>query len=192
MNNKKVKLISIIVFIIANTACCALSFVKGDANVLRIIGSYVAFLAVAVLLWKFPISVQICTLAFVLLASSLGSVLCLYAKLNFFDKIVHYLSGIVLSFAGFYIAKALLNKKQITDNGDFAKNTVAFLFSCSCAAFWEIYEFSVDNLLGMESQGNNQNTMGDIIAGVLGAVTYLIVYVVVRKIKFKNKHKRLQ
>ena len=192
MNNKKIKLISIFIFLIANTVCCALSVINGDANLLRIIGSYVAFAAVSILLWRFPLSVQISFLTFVLLASSLGSVLCLYAKLNFFDKIVHYLSGIVLAFAGFYIAKILLNKREIADNGDFFKNTIAFLFSCSCAAFWEIYEFTVDNLLGMESQGNNQNTMGDIIAGVLGAVTYLIVYVVVRRIKFKNKHKRLQ
>jgi uncharacterized membrane protein YjdF len=93
----------------------------------------------------------------------------------------------VLSFAGFYIAKALLNKKQIADNGNFAKNTIAVLFSCSCAAFWEIYEFTVDNLLGMESQGGNTNTMGDIVAGVLGAWSYLVLYTVINKKNILNK-----
>jgi uncharacterized membrane protein YjdF len=154
---------------------------------LRIIGSYVAFAAVSILLWRFPLSVQISFLTFVLLASSLGSVLEFYAVFNYFDKFVHYLSGIVLAFAGFYIAKILLNKREIADNGDFLKNTIAFLFSCSCAAFWEIYEFTVDNLLGMESQGNNQNTMGDIVAGVLGAVTYLALYIVINRKKICNK-----
>lgn len=187
MNNKKLRLISIFLFLVANTACCAASVINGDMNLLRIIGSFVAFAAVSVLLWKLPPSVQISFLTFVFLASSLGSVLCLYAKIDFFDKIVHYLSGIVLGYAGLYIAKTLLHKWGVADNGDFVKNTIAFLFSCSCAAFWEIYEFTVDNLLGMESQGDNRNTMGDIVAGVLGAATYLVLYVAINK---KNKKKQ--
>ncbi len=187
MNNKTVKFISIIVSLAVNTVCCAVSVIYGDANAFRIIGSYIAFLAVAVLLWKFPNLVQISCLSFVFLASSLGSVIGLYAKIAFFDKAVHYLSGVVLGLAGYYIAKAFMQKKQISDNGDFVKQTVAFLFSCSCAAFWEIYEFTVDNVLGMQSQGDNRNTMGDIVAGVLGAVTYLLLCFVVGKIKLKKK-----
>ena len=187
MNNKSLKLIWIIAFLVANTVCCGISLLSGDANVFRIVGSYVAFLAVSVLLWRFPTFVQATCLAFVFLASPLGSVLGFYARFNYFDKFVHYLSGIVLAFLGFYIAKALLDKKQISDNGNFLKNTIAFLFSCSCAAFWEIYEFTVDNVLKMQSQGDNSNTMGDIVAGVLGAATYLVLYFIINKKNIKKQ-----
>ncbi len=185
MNNKKYKILVLCVALALNTACCVVSATFGEINIFRIVGSYVAFAAVGLLLWKFPMSVQILFLGFTLLASPLGSVLGLYASVPFYDKFVHYLSGIVLGLAGFYIAKKMLHKKQITDNDDFVKLTVAFLFSCSCAAFWEIYEFTVDNVLGMESQGNNANTMGDIVAGILGAVTFTVCKLITLKIKKK-------
>lgn len=173
-----------VVALIVNTACCVLSFANNDGNVFRIIGSYVAFVAVAVLTLKLPLWVCAFAHIFVFFASSLGSVLCLYATIGFYDRIVHYLSGIVLGFAGFYVCELIFKAKHITDNGDFAKTLFAFLFSCACAAVWEIYEFTVDNVLGMQSQGDNFNTMGDIVAGVLGAVTYVLIVMLMNR---KNK-----
>ncbi len=186
MSCKKRKVLFFVASILVNTVCCAASLMLKDFNLLRIIGSYLAFFVVFLVTFKMPVTVQISAYLFCLFASSLGSVLGLYGTLYFYDKIVHYISGIVLSYLGFNLGERTLYKRQIKDNGVFLKNLFAFFFSCSCAAFWEIYEFSVDNIFGMQSQGDNSNTMGDIIAGVLGALTFALITVIVKKLK-KNK-----
>ncbi len=180
--SKNKHLLVLFAVLILNTACVVAAVCMGEANVFRIVGSYVAFLTVAVLSVKLPLSVGVSAHIFVFLASSLGSVLGLYATIDVYDRIVHYLSGIMLGFAGFYICKYIFEVKNITESKNFAKELFAFLFSSACAGFWEIYEFTVDNLLGMQSQGDNFNTMGDIVAGVLGALTYIILRVVIKKL----------
>lgn len=176
MNKNVLRLITVVSALVINTLCCIYAYMSGiEDNALRFAGSYAAFAIVSVLTWRFPLKLSLLSLIFVFLASSLGSVLNLYATVGIYDRVVHYLSGVILAFAGYYVCELLFKAKEIKDNGDFAKDLFALLFSCACAGFWEIYEFTVDMLLDMGSQGDNFNTMGDIVAGVLGAFTYLLI-----------------
>ena len=54
-------------------------------------------------------------------------------------------------------------------------------FSIAGAGIWEIYEFTADNLLGINMQGDNTNTMGDIISGTLGALTWFGIRTLMHK-----------
>ncbi len=182
MNNKKIKILIMAVCLVVNAVCCAVSCFYANANVLRIIGSFVAFLAVFVVTFKMPVWVFALSCLFAIIASSLGTLLGFYVTVNFYDKIVHYISGVILSIVGFFACEFVFNKRKINIDY-FSKNLIAFLFSCSCAAFWEIYEFTVDAVFKMSTQGNNSNTMGDIVAGILGAVTFAVSAVLIKKLK---------
>ena len=49
---------------------------------------------------------------------------------------------------------------------------ICAITSFAAAGFWEIYEFTMDQLAGTNMQGNNLNTMGDIVSGFLGGLVY--------------------
>ena len=86
------------------------------------------------------------------------------------------LSGILLAQAGIVIISYIFRKRKATQD-NLLKLLFAFFFSCACAGFWEIYEFTADTALGLNMQGGNSNTMGDIISGVLGALVYSVFYI---------------
>ena len=112
----------------------------------------------------------------------MGSVINLYKYIGFYDRFVHYLSGILLAEAGMIIISFIFEKRIIKKRYTCHAGIFIFFFSSACAGFWEIYEFTADNILNINMQGSNLNTMGDIVSGVLGAVTYLILSVLCRRL----------
>ena len=106
----------------------------------------------------------------------------LYKTLGFYDRFVHFLSGILLADAGMIIVSYLFRKCDLKSNM-LIKIPFAFFFSSACAGFWEIYEFTADTFINANMQGGNTNTMGDIVSGVLGAAAYSIISVIVYKKK---------
>ena len=106
----------------------------------------------------------------------------LYKYLGFYDRLVHYLSGVILAEAGMILISRIFKKRGLKDDAA-VKLIFAFFFSAACAGFWEIYEFTADSLLHIDMQGSNLNTMGDIVSGVLGALTYTAVVSISKNIK---------
>lgn len=174
--------------LIANVLCtvsvCTFDI---ETTTLKIIGSFAAVIIVCAVAWLFPLCVYCPALIFVFFAASLGSCVNLYWHVRHYDRFVHYLSGILLAYAGYVVCEYLFKKRDI--NGDsLIKNLFAFLLSSSCAAFWEIYEFTADNIIKANMQGSNNNTMGDIVSGVLGAATFFAVSMLISKSKHgKNR-----
>ncbi len=170
---KKRKLFSLLAVLLANVICTVLVLtVPIETTNLKIYGSFAAIILVAAVTWRFPMRFYLLSMGFVFLASTLGSCLNLYRHLGFYDLFVHYLSGIVLAEGGMIIAQAL-SKKYPTHQQ--MQVILATLFSCTGAAAWEIYEFCADLLANAQMQASKENTMGDIICGVLGALTYLLI-----------------
>ena len=60
----------------------------------------------------------------------------------------------------------------------FAEATFAFFFSSAFAGIWEIFEFTADRLAGGDMQRGMVDTVTDIIAGNLGALTYFLIFTV--------------
>lgn len=157
-----------------------------DTTSVKIIGSFISIIVVSLAAWKFPIKFYVSAIIFHFFAASLGSVINLYKYIGFYDKLVHYLSGIILAEGGMIIISCIFKKRKIT-NDNLVKILFSFFFSASCAGLWEIYEFTADQLIKTNMQGGNSNTMGDIISGVLGAITFSIF--ILFKTKIKNSKK---
>lgn len=183
----KVKIVISAISIVITFICTAIALmIPLKTTNMKIIGAFASIFLISIVTWKFPKRFYIIAILFHFFAASLGSVINLYRYLEFYDKIVHYLSGIILAEAGMIIMTYIF-KKHSLKNDNILKLLFAFFFSAACAGFWEIYEFTADNLLNINMQGGNSNTMGDIISGVLGALTYSsIMHAVYKRKSSKN------
>lgn len=174
-SSNKIRIITSLAVLLLNCICTAcVYFVPIESTLLKIVGSFASIIIVSAVVWKFPIRFYVTTLIFVLFASPLGSCLNLYRHVEFYDLFVHFLSGILLFDGGRLIIEYINSKHQHSQDG-FTVGLFAFFFSCSCAAFWEIFEYLCDVLINAEMQGSKSNTMGDIIAGVLGAAVGALI-----------------
>ena len=97
------------------------------------------------------------------------------------DHLVHFLGGAAIAFFLFCcvrIARELLGVlRQVTPY------LLAFALACTVAVLWEIAEFFSDQLLGTRLQHDLPETMGDLIAGLLGAASSLTLILVLRKMR---------
>ncbi len=188
-NERSCRIIASISVLMICVVCALIThFVDFGTTPIQIFGAFAAVIAVSVVTWKFPLRFSIAALIFTVFAAPMGSVINLYQLVPFYDRAVHYLSGILLAEGGMIIVEYIFKKCYVPTHKTLIL-LFSFLFSCACAGFWEIYEFCADTFLGADCQGDNTNTMGDIVSGVLGAVTYLIVGAVNIRIKEKNKNK---
>ena len=84
--------------------CTILSvFTSIETTSVKIIGSFVSVVIVSAVTWKFPKRFFVLAILFDIFAAALGSVINLYKYIGFYDRFVHYLSGILLAEAGMII-----------------------------------------------------------------------------------------
>ncbi len=121
---------------------------------------------------------------FVFFSMFLGKLCQFYSLVPHWDKYLHLASGLLLVPVGYALYMKLDGGRQHIGL------TLLFclFFSAACAGLWEIYEFTVDNLLHLHSQnGSLTDTMGDIIMGTLGALLFtgvLWIHLCKRKLWF--------
>lgn len=189
-NDTKYRIAASLIILVLTAVCAAITTVVPiETTSVKIIGSFAAVAVISIVTWKFPLYFYVSALIFDVFAAVLGSVINLYKSIGFYDRFVHYLSGILLGQAGLLIIE-YLTKRCRGEKNQRLSMIFAFFFSSACAGFWEIYEFTADALLGINMQGGNSNTMGDIVSGVLGAFTYFVIgYVFWKNKKEKNKNK---
>ena len=128
---------------------------------------------------------------FTVMAMFFGEILGFYERFVWWDTMLHFSSGIMLSFVGLSLFNSL---SKINSDSVQYKSTVAIvfavLFAITCGAIWEIIEFTGDSLLGMNMQRWQSvtkivmvdegitnlsnpgliNTMKDIICDVVGSL----------------------
>ena len=111
---------------------------------------------------------------FIFIAHFLGVIVDLYTKVYWFDKFVHFLSGILSSIAAIYIIINSSKRNNIFN--------IVFIvsFSMLVASCWEIFEYIVSQLFNTDPQRVNitgiSDTMGDIIVAFLGSILVSIYY----------------
>ncbi len=186
-SERKKRIVVFLLILVLVTVCAILGNYYGmDPPLLSMIGGYLAVFAVLIITWKMPFSFSVHCMIFLVFAVGLGTLLNFYRTVDAYDKVVHFLSGVLLAEAGLIIGKYLLAKSNI-----FSPRNIlvifAILFSCMAAGLWEIYEFTSDQVLGTKLQGQNSNTMGDIVSGFLGAILGGVFYFVFGKIKQRKK-----
>jgi uncharacterized membrane protein YjdF len=127
----------------------------------------------------------------------LGEVRNYYFRVPHWDTILHIFSSIALGALGFSIVSLLNKSESITFSlspGFVA--LFAFCFAISLGVIWEIYEFTVDYFLGLNTQKHTLesgvpligqeallDTMKDLIVNAVGALTIAIIGYVSLKYK---------
>jgi uncharacterized membrane protein YjdF len=128
-------------------------------------------------------------LIFIFMAIFLAEILNFYSRIPIFDKILHSSSGVMLFFVGQALYEHIHNlSKNPMDT------TVMILFSMffaiAMAGSWEIFEFSMDRLMGYHLQNDSLfDTMGDIICGTSTATITALISSILLRVKKANMHK---
>ncbi len=144
--------------------------------------SALASFATAILIQKKFIFLKKATfnlcIAFILMSVFAGTVLGFYELIPWWDKLLHFLSGLLFAQIGKEI--------YIFYGGNKKNNRLYILFSISfafgVAGLWEIWEFTGDNILKTNAQGGSlTDTMLDIIFGCVGAPLLFIYTLLFRK-----------
>lgn len=148
------------------------------------LNAFTAFLAFAItylppLLKKrwgeyMPISLQFVIILFVFLSMFFGEIHGFYEKFWWWDKLLHISSGILLGIIGFILAFMLNDHETIRLHmSPFFVCSFAVMFAISMDVVWEIFEFSMDELLGFDMQVRDTgvvDTMWDLIVDTIGAI----------------------
>lgn len=153
-----------------------------------VLGAYLSIIIISAVLFKFSQRLYTMALIFDIFAAVMGSVAGLYGKIPFYDRIVHFISGVILADLGYFLISYLFKKYNVKPIPVIC-NLFSALFSFACAGIWEIYEFSADLFIKTSMQGSNLDTMGDIVAGVLGGILYIIIIFISGKVSSISKKK---
>ena len=162
------------IMVAAVSLCLMILFriLEPAAETMDVIGMILAVIAVALVLFRFSMTIYLPALIFVVLAGA-GSIYLMYDKLPGWDRFVHYFSGVVLGAIGYTAMEKLMKWRNLPED-PVILILAGFMFTGMCAGAWEIGEFSADQFLGMGVQHGNTDTMGDIVCGFLGGLTFCI------------------
>ncbi len=124
--------------------------------------------------WRYKIDIptefELIAIVFVYSSLFLGETQQFYQKFWFWDKILHAGSGIALGFVGFAILYILYANKKL----EARPITIAiftFSFALALGAIWEIFEFTLDQTIGLNLQKSGLvDTMFDLIVDAGGAL----------------------
>jgi uncharacterized membrane protein YjdF len=124
-----------------------------------------------------PVEFEALAVVFVFAALFLGEVRGYYAKFWWWDIALHTTSGLLLGILGFLLVYLLnaSSRIEVQMRPRFVA-LFAFVFAVAVGALWEIFEFSMDSLVGTQMQkpmfgdpSGLTDTMWDLIVDTLGA-----------------------
>lgn len=106
-----------------------------------------------------------------------GSAMYGYSRIPFWDKLFHFFSGILISAVGLIICHLLFHTLSGAPKIRCTLYTLfPFFFNLSVAALWEVYEYMLYILLGIDAVNNGSSgvhdTMQDIIVCLLGGILF--------------------
>jgi len=118
-----------------------------------------------------PPEFEVLAVAFVYASLFLGEVRGYYVRFWWWDVVLHIGSGLILGILGFLLVYVLNEKDSIAlDMKPSFVALFAFMFATSLGALWEIFEFGMDQLFGLNMQKSGLiDTMWDLIVDALGA-----------------------
>ncbi|QQG38254.1 MAG: hypothetical protein HYS26_01750 [Candidatus Kaiserbacteria bacterium] len=120
-----------------------------------------------------PFALDLGIVVFIFLTLFLGGIAEFYDRIPFWDKFLHFQSGLLLGAAGYLLVYILNEHEKIHLN--LSPGFVSFFaitFSLAIGAVWEIFEFAGDQLFAITFwQGVGvADTMWDLIADGAGAL----------------------
>lgn len=102
---------------------------------------------------ELPSTLEIIILLFVFSAEILGEIHNYYAKVPYWDAILHTMNGFLFSAVGFSLLDILNRNSKIKfELSPLYLTLVAFCFSMTIGVLWEFFEFGCDIILGTDMQ----------------------------------------
>jgi uncharacterized membrane protein YjdF len=123
-------------------------------------------------------------LIFVYLSAVLGAVGNFYNDVFMYDKVVHFVSGILSSALFLTVVKYYDKKRTYTKKILFFST---LCFSSTIAVLWEICEFSFDFVFGKNAQKGNNDTMLDMIVAIVACIVFAAIYINEKDKKITDK-----
>lgn len=122
---------------------------------------------------KIPHEFELIAVIFIYASLFLGEVHGYYLRFWWWDVVLHTGSGFLLGIVGFLLVYVLNEKKEIhlhMKPGFVA--LFAFVFAVALGGIWEVFEFTMDQLFGLNMQKSGLvDTMWDLIVDTIGALT---------------------
>ncbi|MCK4957179.1 MAG: hypothetical protein KAS49_06045 [Candidatus Cloacimonetes bacterium] len=117
-----------------------------------------------------PLDFEFAIILFVFSSLFLGEITKFYNLFWWWDIMLHAISAIAFGCIGFIIMFTLSKTNKISAKPIWIA-IFAFCFALSIGAIWEILEFSIDQVLGMNMQKSGLiDTMWDLIVDAIGAL----------------------
>lgn len=117
-----------------------------------------------------PLEIEVYMAVFMVGAVSLGEAGDFYERFWWWDLLLHFSSAMVFGLVGFMILYVLYYQKKL-QTSPFIIAVFTFSFALAIGAAWEIFEFSVDQLFGLNTQRSGlRDTMTDLIVDALGGL----------------------
>lgn len=102
---------------------------------------------------RLPSALEITVVVFIFAAEILGELACFYVNVPFWDKALHTVSGFIYAAVGYSMVDILnRNHKVSFELSPIFLALVAFCFSMTIGALWEIFEYAVDCILVKDMQ----------------------------------------
>jgi len=130
-----------------------------------------------------PPEFEVLAIIFVFASLFLGEVHGYYTRFWWWDLVLHTSSGLLMGILGFLLVHVLNETEDI--NLHMTPGFVAvfaFMFAVGVGALWEIFEFAMDRLFGMNMQkamlddpSGLTDTMWDMIVNTLGALVIAVL-----------------
>lgn len=126
---------------------------------------------------RIPYEFQLMALVFVFAALFLGEFRSYYVRFWWWDIVLHAASGCLLGIVGFLLVYVLNESRRVPMAllPQFVA-LFAFLFAVTVGALWEVFEYAMDRVFGMDMQktmlGDTSgltDTMWDLIVDIIGA-----------------------
>jgi len=162
-----------------------LSFIQGswEAGFITLIIFFITFLPILLgnrFQVKIPSEFELLAVIFVYASLFMGEVHGYYLKFWWWDLVLHASAGFLAGILGFLLVYVLNEKKEIAM--DMTPGFIAFfafVFAIAIGTTWEIFEFGMDQIFGMDMQRSKStgvvDTMWDMIVNFTGALIISIM-----------------
>jgi len=139
----------------------------------------------------YPSELEIAVLLFIIGSLYLGELHEYYEKFPWWDILLHTISAMIVAGIGLSIVFVLNESKRLA----FKLSPVfvclfAFCFAVAVGTIWEIYEFAMDQIFGLNMQKSGlMDTMWDLIVDCIAALIFSIIgyFHIKRNINFFQK-----
>lgn len=155
----------------------SVAYAAGGALVL----SYLPQLLASQIKVRLPLQFQFFITLFLYASLFLGEVGDYYEKFWWWDVVLHGFSAFAFGFVGFLTLYLLYARHKLSAS-PLLLSIFAFSFGLAIGTIWEIFEFAMDSLFGLNMQKSGlQDTMWDLIIDSIGAgIASFIGYIYLR------------